>query len=124
MNSTAQLEEIQHVQQTEHACEFVTMQSQLTSHIILATCSHVHRHVTGMRAHKDIVVGHNIWQSILPIHLISQDDLILIVEGDIPLVLLVEDIRSFPGIPGLDRHIPKHLQDKSCIKSCHHSLLP
>ena len=93
---------------------------------MLVTCSHVHSHVTEMRAHQDVVVWHNIRQSILPIHLISQDDLILIVEGDITLVLLVKDIRSFSGIPGLDRHIFKHLQDKTCISSCHtpHPPLP
>ena len=42
--------------------------------------------------HQHIVVRHNIRQRAVPICFIGQDDLILIVEGDVSLALLVEDI--------------------------------
>lgn len=42
--------------------------------------------------YQNVVVRDHIGQSILAIHFIGQDDFIFIVEGHVPLVLLVEDI--------------------------------
>lgn len=64
----------------------------------------------GSSVYQNVVVWHDIGECVGSIHLIGQNDLVLVVEGDIPLVLLVEDIRGFSGVPGLDGHILKHLQ--------------
>jgi len=63
--------------------------------------------------HQHIVVRHNIRQSAFPICFIGQDDLILIVEGDVSLALLVKYIWGFSCISRLNGHILKHLCAKA-----------
>ena len=46
----------------------------------------------GRVTYQNVVVRDHIGQSVFAIHFVGQDDFVFIVEGDIALVLLVEDI--------------------------------
>lgn len=69
----------------------------------------------GCATHQHIVVRHNIRQRAVTICFIGQDDLILIVEGDISLALLVEHIRGFSCISRLNGHILEDLCAREAV---------
>jgi hypothetical protein len=61
-------------------------------------------------AYPDVVIGDHVRHLLaVAILLISEDDLVLVVEQHVARVLLIEHVAGLPGIPRLHQHPLKHL---------------
>ncbi len=102
---------------TDMTSKYIALKLQLTNQTPLTACMQIATWsaLQGCVPHQHVVVRHNIGQRALPVCFIGQDDLILVVEGDISLALLVEHIRGFSCISRLNGHVLKDLRAKQAV---------